>query len=195
MLFAVGSRTSKSNPNTATEQMIILNRLLLGPCTDILRDLLRYYIPPYSFQEVIQRERSNLQHHLDNSQLNLILPIFGMYCGNFNDMDIFLLYTLLRNFCGIQAHNKGWENSPDSADRSVSANIERLRLARNYCARSTRGMSNAEFNQVWSEIRAAVVDLEETLGIKNKYQKAVDDIRNETIDPMLTNARRECSGE
>ena len=106
-----------------------------------------------------------------------------MYSGNYDDMDISLLYILLRNFCGIQAHNKTWGNTPDSADRSVSANIERLRMARNRCGHSTGGMSNAEFNQVWSEIRAAVVDLDKTLGIGNKYQKVVDFIRNDTMDP------------
>ena len=67
--------------------------------------------------------------------------------------------------------------------RSVSTNIERLRLARNGCGHSTGGMSNAEFNQVWSEIKAAVMDLDKTLGMGNKYQEVVDFIRNDTMDP------------
>nr|XP_022304355.1 uncharacterized protein LOC111111584 [Crassostrea virginica] len=98
-------------------------------------------------------------------------------------MDISLLYILLRNFCGIQAHNKTWGNTPDSADRSVSANIERILMARNRCGHSTGGISNTEFNQVWSEVRAAVVDLDKTLGIGNKYQVVVDFILNDTMDP------------
>ena len=109
-------------------------------------------------------------------------------------MDISLLYILLRNFHGIQPHIKGWGNTPESKDRSVSANIDRLRLARNRCGHSTGGMPNAEFNQVWSEIRAAVVDLDKALGIGNKYQEAVDFIRNDTMDPVLTNDRGESSG-
>ena len=158
-------------------------RLLIDPCTDQLRDLLRSFVPPVSFPAVIQRERWRLPR-LTEPQRELILSNSGEYSGNYNDIDISLLYILLRNVCGIQAHNKGWGNTPDSADRSVSANIERLRLARNRCGHSTGGMSNAEFNQVWSEIRAAVVDLDKALGIGNKYQEAVDFVRNDTMDPV-----------
>nr|XP_022290520.1 uncharacterized protein LOC111102161 [Crassostrea virginica] len=170
----------------ATEEMSNINRvsrLLMDPCTDQLRDLLRFYIPPANFNTIIQTVKSRLPR-LTEPQRKLILPNYGVYSGNYDDMDISLLYILLRNFCGIQAHNKGWGNAPDSADRSVSANIERLRLARNRCGHSTGGMSNAEFNQVWSEIRATVVDLDKILGIGNKYQKAVDFIKNDTMDPV-----------
>ena len=160
-----------------------VSRLLMNPCTDQLRDLLRFYIPPANFNTVIQTVKSRLQR-LTDPQRRLILPSSGVYSGNYDDMDISLLYILLRNICGIQAHNKGWGNTPDSADRSVSANIERLRLARNRCGHSTGRMSNAEFNQVWSEIRAVVVDLDKALVIGNKYQKVVDFVRNDTMDPV-----------
>ena len=153
----------------------------MEPCTDQLRDLLRFYIPPAHFNAVIQTMKSRLPR-LTELQWKLILPNSGVYSGNYDDMDISLLYILLRNVCRIQAHNKGWGNTPDSEDRSVSANIERLRLARNYCGPFTGRMSNAEFNQVWSEIRAAVVDLDKALGIGNKYQEVVDLIRNDTMD-------------
>ena len=174
-----------STSYAATEEMTNINRvsrLLMDPCTDQLRDLLRSYIRPANFNIVIQTMMSRLPR-LTETQRKLILPNSGVYSGNYDDMDISLLYILLRNFCGIQSHNKGWGNAPDSADRSVSANIERLRLARNRCGHSTGGMSNAEFNQVWSEIRAAVVDLDKALGIGNKYQEAVDFILNDTMDP------------
>nr|XP_022291428.1 uncharacterized protein LOC111102828 isoform X2 [Crassostrea virginica]XP_022291429.1 uncharacterized protein LOC111102828 isoform X2 [Crassostrea virginica] len=174
-----------STSYAATEEMTNINRvsrLLMDPCTDQLRDLLRSYIPPANFNTVIQRVKSRLPR-LTEPQRRLILPSSGVYSGNYDDMDISFLYILLRNVCRIQAHNQGWGNSPDSADRSVSANIERLRLARNRCGHSTGGMSNAEFIQIWSEIGAAVVDLDKTLGIGNKYQEVVDFIRNDTMDP------------
>ena len=52
-------------------------------------------------------------------------------------------------------------------------------------------MCSAEFDQVWSEIRAAVVDLDKTLGIGNKYQEVVDFIRNDTMDPTRDRHFRE----
>ena len=172
-------------PYAATEEMTNLtrvSRLLMDPCTDQLRELLRFYIPPASFPAVIQRETSRLPR-LTEPQRKLILPNSGVYSGNYDDMDISLLYILLRYVCGIQAHNNGWGNAPDSADRSVSANIERLRMARNRCGQSG-GMFNAEFNHVLSEIRAAVMDLDKTLGIGHKYQEVVDLIQNDTMDPV-----------
>ena len=170
----------------ATEEMTNINRvsrLLMGPCTDQLRDLLRFYIPPASFPSVIQRERSRLPR-LTEPQRKLILPNSGVYSGNYEDMDISLLYILLRNVCGIQAHNRGWGNTPDSADGTVSANIERLRLARNQCGHSIGGMCFTEFNQIWSEIKAAVVELDKVMQNKHKYQKIVDFVRNDTMDPV-----------
>ena len=174
-----------STSYAATEEMTNLNRvsrLLMGPCTDQLRDLLQFYIPLASFLTVIQREKRRLTH-LTSPQRNMILPSCGVYSVNYNDMDISLLYQLLRNVCGIQAHNKGWGNIPDSTDRSVSANIERIRLARNECSHFAGGMSKAEFHKIWSNIRAAVVDLDKYLGIGNKFQEKVDFVRNDTMDP------------
>nr|XP_022299076.1 uncharacterized protein LOC111107929 [Crassostrea virginica] len=174
-----------STSYAATEEMTNLNRvsrLLMGPCTDQLRDLLRFYIPLASFLTVIQREKSRLPC-LTGPQRNLILPSCGVYSGNYNDMDISLLYILLRNVCGIQAHKKGWGNIPDSLDRSVSANVERIRLARNECSHFAGGMCNCEFNRIWSDIKAAVVDLDKYLMIGNKFQEQVDFVRNDTMDP------------
>ncbi|XP_078339605.1 uncharacterized protein LOC111107014 isoform X2 [Crassostrea virginica] len=177
-----------STSYAATEEMTNINRvsrLLMGPCTDQLRDLLRLYIPPGSFPSVIQKEKNRLPP-LTEPQRKLILPNSGVYSGNYDDMDISLLYILLRNVCRIQiqAHNRGWGNTPESADRSVSANIERLRLARNQCGHSLGGMCYTEFNQIWSEIKATVVDLDKALLNGNKYQYIVDSIRNDTMDPV-----------
>ena len=170
---------------SATEETTNINRvsrLLMGPCTDQLRDLLRFYIPPASFPSVIQRARSRLPYMTD-PQRKLILPNSGVYSGNYEDMYISLLYILLRNVCGIRAHNRGWGNTPDSADRSVSANIERLRLARNQCGHSIGRMCNTEFDQIWSKIKGAVVDLDKALGNRNKYQEIVNFIQNDTLVP------------
>ena len=176
-----------STSYAATEEMTNINRvsrLLMRPCTHQLRDLLRFYIPRALFPAVIQRDRSRLWPLLKKPQRELLFPNSGVYSGNYDDMDISLLYILLRNLCGIQAHSKGWGNTPDSADRSVSANIERLRLARNQCGHSLGGMCYTEFNQIWSEIKATVVELDNVLGNVNKYQDIVDFIRNDTMDPV-----------
>ena len=98
-----------STSYAASEEMTNINRvsrILMDPCTDQLRDLLHSYIPPVNFNTVIQTVKSRLPR-LTEPQRKLILPTCGVYSGNYDDMDISLLYILLRNVCGIQAQNKG----------------------------------------------------------------------------------------
>ncbi|XP_062618438.1 uncharacterized protein LOC134280023 [Saccostrea cucullata] len=159
-------------------------RLLLGPCTDQLRDVLRRHVPPSTFQHVIVQKISNLPR-LTVPQLNLILPRGSTYAGNYSDMDIPLLNILLRNICGIPPHNNGWGNDPDPTDRSLSANIERICIARNHCLNlSSPILSNADFNTIWSTVRSAVVDLDSFLNNGNHFEKEVDFLRHETMDPV-----------
>ncbi|XP_061194768.1 uncharacterized protein LOC133202922 [Saccostrea echinata] len=166
------------------------NRLLLGPCTDELRDLLRHYVPPATFQRVIQQYRTSLSS-LSAVQKNLILPKHGHYTGNYDDMDISLLYTLLRNICNIPGHSNGWGASPDPHDNSVSANVERIRIIRNGCSHlSNSSLSDSDFNRIWSTIRAAVMDLDTLLKNGNRYERLVDSLRYETMDALLDQQHR-----
>ncbi|XP_062621182.1 uncharacterized protein LOC134282807 isoform X2 [Saccostrea cucullata] len=159
-------------------------RLLLGPCTDELRDVLLHHVPLPTFTHVLKHNRSNLPR-LTAQQMNLILPRGSSYTGNYHDMDISLLYTLLRNICGIPPHNNGWGNDPDPTDRSLSANIERIRIARNQCVHSSSPvLSNSDFNTIWSTVRSAVVDLDFFLNNGNQFEREVDFLRHETMDPV-----------
>ncbi|XP_055995755.1 uncharacterized protein LOC125671725 [Ostrea edulis] len=158
-------------------------RVVLGPCTDGLRDTLRHYVPPPSFPHIIKQNERKLPR-LTAVQRDLILPRHGSYTGNYDDMDISLLYILLRNITGISPHSKGWGNDPDPRDTSLSANIEIIRLARNRCVHcSVPFMSNTDFNSIWSTIRSVMVDLDDFLGNGKKYEKAVDFLRHESMDP------------
>ncbi|XP_062617405.1 uncharacterized protein LOC134279079 [Saccostrea cucullata] len=158
-------------------------RLILGPCTDELRDVLRHFVPPQTFPNVIKQKACFLPR-LTGPQRDLILPRNGTYTGNYDDMDISLLYLLLRNMCGITPHLKGWGNDPDPTDCSPSACIETIRLARNQCFHSISSLSNTEFSRIWSTIRAAVVNLDTFLNNGCKYEREVDFLRHETMDPL-----------
>ncbi|XP_056005124.1 uncharacterized protein LOC130050130 isoform X2 [Ostrea edulis] len=159
-------------------------RAVLGPCTDGLRDTLRYCVPPHTFPHVVKLNKLNLPRSLTAVQRNLILPKVGNYTGRYDDMDISLLYILLRNITNISPHSKGWGNDPEPRDSSLSANIERIRLVRNRCVHSCDpSMSNSDFNSIWSTIRSVMVDLDAFLVNGNKYEKEVDFLRHESMDP------------
>lgn len=182
-------KNKMANPYASTEETTNANRtcrLILGPCTDQMRDVLRYHVAPSAFPSIVLQHKKKLLR-LTTAQKDLILPRNGSYSGNYNDMDISLLYMLLRNTCSssLPPHSNGWGNAPDPNDRSVSANIERIRLARNECVHSTSPtLSNTDFNCIWSTIKSSVVDLDNFLNNGNKYEGQVDKLRFETMDPV-----------
>jgi hypothetical protein len=99
-------------------------------------------------------------------------------------MDISLLYILLRNVATIPAHNNGWGFDPDPSDRSLSANIERIRLVRNRCVHSTDpSLSQPDFLSIWSTIKSTMVDLDNFLMNGSQYEQAVDALHVESMDP------------
>jgi hypothetical protein len=160
-----------------------VSRTVLGPCTDGLRDVLHHYVPPPTFPRVIKLNKLNLPR-LTPGQRDLILPKHGTYTGNYSDMDISLLYILLRNITSITPHSNGWGNDPHHSDSSLSANIERIRIIRNSCVHSSVPfMSNTDFNSIWSTMRSTMVDLDTFLNNSNHYEKEVDFLRHETMDP------------
>jgi hypothetical protein len=179
--MAMTSFPYQSTPETTNANRAY--RCVLGPCTDGLRDVLRHHVPPSIFPNVIKQKKSNLPH-LNPDQKNLILPRSGSYTGNYCDMDISLLYILLRNVATIPTHNNGWGFDPDPSDRSLSANIEHIRLVRNRCGHSTDPfLSQPDFLSIWSTIRSTMVDLDNFLLNGGQYEKAVDALLVDSMDP------------
>ncbi|KAK3090368.1 hypothetical protein FSP39_011256 [Pinctada imbricata] len=170
-----------STPETTNSNRA--SRILLGPCTDQLRDVLRHRVPPANFHHVLTRNRSNLPR-LTPPQRDLILPRPGRYSGDYSDMDISLLYLLLRNMFNIPAHTNGWGNAPDVSDSSLSASIDRIREARNGVVHSaSTSVTQTELNDLMAEIKMAVIAMDSHLGNSNKYEKEVDFLLTETMDP------------
>lgn len=73
---------------------------------------------------------------------------------------------------------------PSPADRSVSANIERIRILRNETVHSfSIQLSNSEFEHKWKVIFQIVQELEEYLGSSKKYQESLMALKICTMDP------------
>ncbi|XP_062618560.1 uncharacterized protein LOC134280148 [Saccostrea cucullata] len=159
-------------------------RLLLGPCTDEFRDVLRNKVPPSTLTHTLQQSiRTGNSPRLLPNQRDLVLPNCGQYTGNYDDMDISLLYTILRNICSLPPPSRGWGKNPDPSDRFVSANIERIHLARNQCGHSSSSLlSNSEFSSIWKTLRLAIKNLDNAF--ITDYAKDVDFLLYETMDPI-----------
>ncbi|KAK3107055.1 hypothetical protein FSP39_006003 [Pinctada imbricata] len=160
------------------------SRVLLGPCSAQLRDLLRDHVPPQKFPQIIRQKMAN--HKWTKPQRDLILPSTGQYSGNYSDFDISLLYTLLRNLCKIPKHKNGWGNDPDPNDMSLAANIERIRICRNRLGHAlVLSLSDLEFNDIWSSISTAVIEMDKVLKSNHKHEKDVEFLRYEPMDSEI----------
>ncbi|XP_062598175.1 uncharacterized protein LOC134279388 [Saccostrea cucullata] len=82
-------------------------------------------------------------------------------------------------------------NNPDPSDRSLSANIEKIRNARIFIARilcdsypNPPKLSNTYYRLLWQTVRGAVLDLDTYLNNEYKYLHAVDFLGKEVMNPV-----------
>ncbi|XP_062573887.1 serine/threonine-protein phosphatase 6 regulatory ankyrin repeat subunit B-like [Saccostrea cucullata] len=178
---------SKYASTPETKNLARISRLILGPCADVMRDVLQKEVPIADLSRRVKSWlRSDTRNTLNKSQTDLIFPpSSNTYSGDYSDLDIYLLYTLLRNVTNLPAHSQGWGNDPEPTDRSVSANIERIRLVRNryYGHVVNKGISDANFQVEFNNIRIIVEDIDGHLG-SPKHLMSVDSIKTQTMDPV-----------
>lgn len=174
---------SKYQSTQETANLARIVRIILGPCTDILRNVLAKEIKPFALSQKVKiflaNTPKNRKLQISRTQEHLL------YHGNYSDFDISLLYFLLRNMCSIPPHVKRWGNVPDPLDRSLSANIERIRILRNESLRfSGISLSNSEFERQWTNIFTVVQELECYIGSSNIYQETMIELKRCSMDPI-----------
>lgn len=175
---------SKYGSTEETTNLARLARIILGPCTDILRDVLKKNMNPSILPGKVKTFITHLQNPKKSPFTKEQEKI--VYTGKYSDFDITLLYTLFRNISTFPTHLKNWGNVPNPGDRSESANIERIRLLRNkYQGHySSISISSSDFNQEWQDIFDIVKELEMYLGTSTAYQEEVKNITSYCMDPQ-----------
>lgn len=163
---------SKYASTQQTTNLARVARMILGPCTDVLRDVLTNEMSPFALSHNVKTFIANHPKHrkcpINTEQEKLI------HGKIYEDFDISLLYTILRNICQIPEHKNEWGHVPFSTDRSVSANVERIRLIRNeYGHISECSFSDIEFKIKWHDILRIVQELESCLSSSTEIQNNV----------------------
>jgi hypothetical protein len=184
--FRITMACSKFISTKETTHAARVSLLLLNPCTELFRDLLRNHVTEIQFPNILLQEKLKLSPLLNKQQRELLYPNKGSFNGTYNNLDLSLLYVLLRNITHIVPHLKGWGKAPDSSDRSQSANIDRIREIRNaYCGHAARmSLSDNEFQNLWKDLTTVIGELEGCLpGGCTTYTDASIHIKNESMDP------------
>ncbi|XP_033724719.1 uncharacterized protein LOC117314739 isoform X2 [Pecten maximus] len=173
--------------STETTNFARLSRLIVDVCCDVLRAVLKAKIPPPGLNAILQSQRVHLTRSLEYRQQQLLFPPGGVFNGTLEDLDFSLIYRLIRNLQGINIppHTKGWGKSPYKTDRSLAANIDRLRILRNeaHGHLPTASLSDTDLQDKWDFIRQIIFEIEQGALTGNTYVTAVDNLLTVTMDP------------
>ena len=157
---------TKENRNLLT-----LQRALDKPCTNLLQEVLRRYVPEKDIHKLLNetaKKRTIIPFVRKLNQETTLYPQTGVFNGTYADFDVSLLYVLIRNLTGIPSHTTGWGNAPDSMDNSVAANIERIRILRNkYAHASTSHLNDNELKKEKKNIISCIHGIERMLHLKS----------------------------
>ncbi len=163
------------------ENFIRLSRLLVDKGTEALRKTLDGIHPPANLPAVLNANRKSLLKLrfmvINGHQWDLLFPPSGNPPDS-KTFDVTLLTVLLRNICGLSPPGTGWNSMPLNTDRSLAANVTRIKLFRNevYAHVSLTEVDKATFEKLWQKISQPLVDL-------NIPQKEIDDLKTCSLGP------------
>lgn len=162
---------------------------LIKLANKVLADVLRGRLLPSS----LTSNKSTLceSFKLDSHLIQILYPKDGEYRGDFSELDITHLCTLLRHI-GQIANSDDWKKDPKDADRSMIANINRIRIIRNkYSHTSNNAIKDSEFDQIWTTLSQCVLELGKT----TDYKKEIEYLLHCPIDPEFDRKWKELKGK
>ena len=158
-----------------------LSRLLVDKGTEALRNTFDAIHPPPNLPAVLnanQKSLSKLRFRvINNSQWDLLFPASGARPDS-KTFDVTLLTVLLRNIPGFTPPTTGWNAMPPGTDRSMEANIIRIKFLRNevYAHVTSTQVDNTTFKSLWRKISRILVELKIP-------QNDVDDLKTCPLGP------------
>ncbi|XP_078320283.1 uncharacterized protein LOC111114544 isoform X2 [Crassostrea virginica] len=163
----------------AAENYCRLCQLIVTVCSDLLRLILSRYIEPANLRQELDKNKGKLQNIIkNNEQRQLLYPAPAGSSVKAQDLDLTLLYTILRNVCNIPQPQCKWGKTPQNGDVSLVACIERIRIQRNLISghRSIGKIEDPDFLNIWQELKDNIGEIEEQLFGGNMYRRRVDEL-------------------
>lgn len=157
-------------------------RTLINLANKVLVIVLRDRFPSSScYARILKDNKKKLERIGRHDQLMKILyPLNDDYRGDFSELDITNVCTLLRNI-GNLASAAEWKKTPVDTDRSITANVIRIKSIRDEIFHHSydryNAMRNEEFDACWKELRQCIVELG-----GNGYIKEIDEILHSDLE-------------
>ena len=116
----------------------------------------------------------------------ILYPSPGVF-GKSSDFDITLTFRLLRTICGLTAPSTGWNSLPANTDRSIEADLVRIKFFRNsvYGHTSKMEITDSDFLKLWTEIREALLRIAGSLSTakKDEWNKRIKNFLHDPLTP------------
>jgi hypothetical protein len=210
-IMASSSKRKKHNDEANGTR---ISQLLVNKGTEALRQTFDTYCPPSTLQAVLnihtnltvltQLRRRKIIY---DKQWDLLYPTSSN--PDSKQFDVTLLSVLLWNICNLKPPPTGWSTMPPDIDKSVEANIVRIKLYRNefYAHVTSTKVSDSQFDDLWPKISQTLYDLGipqaeidelETCPLSPEEEnyikilgdwKSKDDALHETLDEIKVSAR------
>lgn len=154
---------------------------LIHLANKVLVIVLRNRFPSQScYARILKDNKRKLERIVRHDQLMILYPQNGDYKGDFSELDITNVCTLLRNI-GHLASAAEWNTTPEDTDRSITANVIRIKSIRDeifhHSYTKCDALSNEEFEACWKELRQCIVELG-----GNGYMKEIDEILHSDLE-------------
>ena len=166
------------------ENFQLVTRLLIAGGTRILREVFDSIHPPPRLPTVLADPQviARLEEaKLKQPQWDCLYPDTDRY-GKSSEFDISLLVCLLRHIGNLPSPPLGWDELPDSAEKTVSADLARVKFFRNtvYAHVTTMEISDDDFDDLWPMISGALVRLARYISRpkRQEWTKAIQKLRN-----------------
>lgn len=159
-----------------------LVQLITNIGKDVFVDVLKGRLTGTDFGYAFNGMKNRILPLLNSQACQVLYPDNSYYKGDLSDLDISSIYVILRNLNNICPHKTGWGKMPEDDDRSMSANIERIRRFKNsYVSHHQKCSVNAEeFQKKWTEIRACIIELGGP-----EYTRRIDCLCTSEINPVI----------
>ena len=172
-------------PTKEPKKWFVLCRLLLVEGIVTLRRLFDKFHPPANLHKHLNQNVKILmslksRSIISNVHWNVLYPTSGSPVTS-ETFDMTLLMTLLRTICNISAPSTGWNSLPPDLDRSVAANIVRVKYYRNrvlHASPAQMSIDDTTFNYLWREISRSLIELGADATAINRLKTESMDIKD-----------------
>ena len=149
-------------------------------CVDLFRDVLDVCIEPAELRTEIGDNFHYLSRMTDQKSSRFfdhcISPFFPFEILPSKTFDLSLLYIVIRSVCCIPQPTNGWGSSPETDDRSLAANIERIRIYGIKVLEISEEINDTDFQHIWQNLRTTIDEIQKQVLNKDTYAEAVNEL-------------------